>query len=64
MELNLSEIDTMNPYDTFDYNSYQQDNGDNYWEKPKTQESQTKKKKVSFRSSSPRSRHRPRGYVR
>lgn len=48
MELNLSEIDTMNPYDTFDYNSYQQDNGENYWEKPKTQESHTKKKKVSF----------------
>jgi len=48
MELNLSEIDTMNTYDTFDYNSYQQDNGENYWEKPKTQESQIKKKKVSF----------------
>ncbi len=48
MELNLSEIDTMNTYDTFDYNSYQQDNGENYWEKPKIQESHTKKKKVSF----------------
>jgi len=47
MELNLSEMDTMNPYDTFDYKSYQQ-NGENYWEKPKIQETQTKKKKVSF----------------
>lgn len=47
MELKLSEMDTMNPYDTFDYNSYQQ-NGENYWEKPKIQESQPKKKKVSF----------------
>jgi len=47
MELNLSEIDTMNPYDTFDYKSYQE-NGENYWEKPKIQENQTKKKKVSF----------------
>jgi hypothetical protein len=48
MELKLSEMDTMNPYDRFDYKSYQQDNGENYWEKPKTQETQTKKKKVSF----------------
>ena len=47
MELNLSEMDTMNPYDTFDYKSYQQ-NGENYWEKPKIQDNQTKKKKVSF----------------
>ena len=51
MELNLSELDnsnTMNPYDTFDYNSYEQHSGENYWEKPKAKESQVKKKKVSF----------------
>ena len=51
MELNLSELDntnTMNPYDTFNYNSYQQNSVENYWEKPKIQESQPKKKKVSF----------------
>jgi hypothetical protein len=51
MELNLSELDntnTMNPYDTFDYNSYEQQNGINYWEKPKVKEIQTKKKKISF----------------
>jgi hypothetical protein len=51
MELNLSELDntnTMNPYDTFDYNSYEQNSGDNYWEKPKVPENQQKKKKVSF----------------
>lgn len=51
MELNLSELDnnnTMNPYDTFDYNSYEQNIGENYWEKPKVQETQPKKKKVSF----------------
>lgn len=51
MELNLSELDNvnrMNPYDTFDYNSYQEENGENYWEKPKIKENQTKRKKVSF----------------
>ena len=51
MELNFSELDntnTMNPYDTFNYNSYQQNSVENYWEKPKVQESQPKKKKVSF----------------
>ena len=48
MELNLSELDTMNPYQSFDYNSYQEENGENYWEKSKVKESQNKKKKVSF----------------
>jgi len=51
MELNLSELDntnTMNPYDTFDYNSYEEHSGENYWEKPKVQETQVKRKKVSF----------------
>ena len=47
MELNLSELDSMNPYDNFDYNSYEQQNGENYWEKPKAEET-TKRKKVSF----------------
>ena len=45
MELKISELDTMNPYETFNYNSYQEDNGNNYWEKTKIE---TKKKKVSF----------------
>ena len=51
MELNLSELDntnTTNPYESFDYNSYEQHSGENYWEKPKERESQLKKKKVSF----------------
>ena len=46
MELNLREMNTMNPYDSFDHNSYEQ-NGDKYWEK-QVEEKQTKKKKVSF----------------
>ena len=48
MELNLSELDnsnTMNPYDTFDYKTYEQDSDLNYWEKPKVKETLTKKKK-------------------
>jgi len=51
MELNLSELDnvnTMNPYDVFGQNSYEKQNGEKYWENPKTQETQIKKKKVSF----------------
>ena len=47
MELNLSELDninTMNPYETFNNNLYQEQNN-NYWEKPKVD---SKKKKVSF----------------
>ena len=51
MELNFSELDntnTMNPYKSFDYNSYEQNTGENYWEKPKEEESELKKKKVSF----------------
>lgn len=47
MELNLSEINKINPYETFDYKSYEQ-NEHNYWEKPKVEEKQTKKKKISF----------------
>jgi hypothetical protein len=52
MELNLSELDnvnTMNPYENFDHNFYQQ-NGPNYWEKmeQKNTEIKTKKKKVTF----------------
>jgi hypothetical protein len=38
----------MNPYDAFGQNSYEKQNGENYWERPKTQETQIKKKKVSF----------------
>jgi hypothetical protein len=48
MELKLTELNTMNPYDTFDYNSYESQNGENYWEKQKPHETHTKKKKVSF----------------
>jgi hypothetical protein len=48
MELNFSEMNTMNPYDSFDYDSYQQTNRENYWEKSNPQETQKKKKKVSF----------------
>ena len=52
MELNLSElgnVNTMNPYENFDYNSYEE-NGLNYWEtsNKKNTETKTKKKKVSF----------------
>jgi hypothetical protein len=46
MNINYTEQDTMNPYETFDYNSYET-NADNYWEKPTTNQ-QPKKKKVSF----------------
>jgi len=51
MELKISELDnvnTKNQYDTFDYNSYHQQNGENYWEKTQIQETPIKKKKVSF----------------
>ena len=49
MELNFTELDninTMNPYSSFDYNSY--NNNQNYWDNQKKQESDIKKKKVSF----------------
>lgn len=48
MELKLSELDNVNTQKQFDYSSYQQQNGENYWEKPKSQETPIKKKKVSF----------------
>jgi hypothetical protein len=51
MELKLSELENVNTqkqFDKFDYNAYQQENGENYWEKPKAQETPIKKKKVSF----------------
>ncbi len=51
MEINFSNLDTRNPYDTFDYNSYETQNNNNYWEqnlKKETVESKPKKKKVSF----------------
>ena len=41
MEINFTELNSC------DNNSYQQ-NGDNYWEKPKVEEKQTRRKKVSF----------------
>lgn len=51
MEINFSNLDTRNPYDTFDYNSYETQNNNNYWEqnlKKETVENKPKKKKVSF----------------
>jgi len=51
MELNLSElnnVNTMNPYQSFDHNFNEHQNGVNYWEKTKKQELNIKKKKVTF----------------
>jgi hypothetical protein len=51
MELNITELDnvnTMNPYDTFDYNKLEQQNSTNYWEKSAKTETKEKRKKVSF----------------
>lgn len=51
MELNFSELDntkTMNPYESFNDNSYENHIGENYWEKSKEEKNQNKKKKVSF----------------
>jgi len=49
MELNFSELDNTNHHDKFDYDSYEKQNGVNYWEKPvNIQEKQQKKKKISF----------------
>jgi hypothetical protein len=45
MELNFTELDNINTKNSFDFNSYNQDN---YWENKRTQEIDTKKKKVSF----------------
>ena len=41
MELNISELDNINPYESFDYNKFEEEQ--NYWEQEKT-----KKKKVTF----------------
>lgn len=49
MELNITELDsvnTMNPYDTTNYNNNYNPNVDNYWAKQEV--NQPKKKKVSF----------------
>ena len=51
MELNITELDnvnTMNPYDTFDYNKFEQQNSANYWENSVKPETKEKRKKVSF----------------
>jgi hypothetical protein len=51
MELKFSELDntkTMNPYELFNDNSYENHIGENYWEKSKEEKNQNKKKKVSF----------------
>lgn len=41
MELNISKLENMNPYETFDYNKFEQEH--NYWEQEKPI-----KKKVTF----------------
>ena len=43
----MREMDNMNPYDTFDYESYEDNNSDNYWNKH-TKKDNEEKKKVSF----------------
>ena len=51
MELNITELDnvnTMNPYDTFDYDKFEQQNSANYWENSVKPETKEKRKKVSF----------------
>jgi len=50
MELNIKELDninTMNPYDTFNHKAYEEDNSVNYW-KPQTKPENKERKKVSF----------------
>lgn len=49
MELKFTDLDTMNSYEKFDYESYEKQNGGNYWEKSSNiQEKDQKKKKISF----------------
>ena len=51
MELNITELyneNTMNPYDTSNYNTDSKQNSTNYWEKQVKNENPGKKKKVSF----------------
>ncbi len=51
MELNMTELDnvnTMNPYDTFDYNKFEEQNSTNYWDNSVKTETKEKRKKVSF----------------
>ncbi len=52
MELNITELDnlnTMNPYDQFNYDTFDMQNTQNYWENTtKKNENSEKRKKVSF----------------
>ncbi len=49
MELKLRDLDTINSYDKFDYESYEKQNDGNYWENSSNiKEKQSKKKKISF----------------
>ncbi len=51
MELKFSQLDnvnTMNPYNTFDYKTLEEQNSTNYWEKPIKTDNPEKRKKVSF----------------
>lgn len=47
MELNMRDMDNMNEYDTFDYESYEDNNSENYWDKQPKKDNE-EKKKVSF----------------
>ena len=49
--MNITELDnvnTMNPYDTFDYNTFDKQDSSNYWENQVKVENKGKRKKVSF----------------
>lgn len=51
MELNITELDnvnTINPYDMFDYDKFDEPNSINYWENSTKKETKEKRKKVSF----------------
>jgi hypothetical protein len=51
MELNIKELDnanTLNPYSTFDYNNFENENSINYWENSVKTETKEKRKKISF----------------
>ena len=51
MELNITELDnlnTMNPYDTFNYDTFDKQNTPNYWENTTKRENTEKRKKVTF----------------
>lgn len=44
----LDNVNTMNPYDTFDYNKFEEQDSTNYWDNSVKTETKEKRKKVSF----------------